>query len=224
MYLAFNIQLSDIIGIVSAIIALLLGISSIQQNNKQMKASNKQAMFDRRYKIYLLLQHMDKLCNENLHLLDDGSLMASEFVASCLTNSVHFYQICNVFEKNENSDDQTKFLSLIEELKDYGVQAHLLFSENHAIYISKYFENYSNLLDEMRKCNILIDKIRNMPNEICGTNEQVTQRQQDMLQSDLVKTIEKDVKKYKDTLYDLHNDYEINKKQLDEYLSLSNIE
>ena len=222
MNLLLEIQVSDIVEIISIIVALFLGILSIRQSNKQIKISNKQAMFDKRYKIYLLLQHMDKLCNDNLKLLNsDRPLIAVNFVASCLTNSVHFYQICDGFSKNENNIAQIKFLSLIEELKDYGTQAKLLFPQKHALYISRYFKNYADLLAEMKKYDALLNNVNDIPNRMCGTKEQKIMCQQNILQGDFAKGIEKDVIKYKESLNNLHNEYKINKKQLDKYLTLS---
>lgn len=222
MSLLCEIRISDIIEILSTIVALLIGVQSIRQSNKEIKMSNKQAMFEKRYEIYLLLQHMDELCNDNLNLLNRGEhLGAIDFVASCLTNSVHFYQICDGFGKIDDNDAQTKFLSLIEELKDYGVQARLLFPKKHALYISRYFENYANLLAEMRRYEILLNNVNSIPDITFETNEQKMVYQQATLQGDLAKGIENDVKKYEESLHNLHNEYETNKKQLDKYLTLS---
>lgn len=173
MSLLCEIRISDIIETLSTMVALLIGVLSIRQSNKEIKMSNKQAMFEKRYEIYLLLQHMDELCNDNLNLLNRNEHFgAIDFVASCLTNSVHFYQICDGFGKNDNNDAQTKFLSLIEELKDYGVQARLLFPKKHALYISRYFENYANLLTEMRRYEKLLNSINSIPDITFETNEQ----------------------------------------------------
>ena len=222
MSLLCEIRISDIIEILSTIVALLIGVQSIRQSNKEIKMSNKQAMFEKRYEIYLLLQHMDELCNDNLNLLNRGEhLEAIDFVASCLTNSVHFYQICDGFGKIDDNDAQTKFLSLIEELKDYDVQARLLFPKKHALYISRYFENYANLLTEMRRYEILLNNVKSIPDITFETNEQKMVYQQATLQGDLAKGIENDVKKYEESLHNLHNEYETNKKQLDKYLTLS---
>lgn len=222
MSLLCEIRISDIIEILSTIVALLIGVQSIRQSNKEIKMSNKQAMFEKRYEIYLLLKHMDELCNDNLNLLKRGEhLEAIDFVASCLTNSVHFYQICGGFGKIDDNDAQTKFLSLIEELKDYGVQARLLFPKKHALYISRYFENYANLLTEMRRYEILLNNVKSIPDITFESNEQKMVYQQATLQGDLAKGIENDVKKYEESLHNLHNEYETNKKQLDKYLTLS---
>lgn len=223
MNLLYEIHLTDAIGIISVIVALSLGIVSILQSNKQIKNSNKQAMFDKRYEIYLLLYHMDELCNENLNIINtNDALMPADFVASCLTNSVYFYQISEGFGENgSNNNAQAKFLSLIEKLKDRGKQAKLLFPKKHSSYISKYFENYADLLNEMKKYDILINDAEKLPDKMLGTNEQKMKAQQNLLQGDLAKSIRNDAEKYKEALYDLHRKYETNRKHLDKYLTLS---
>lgn len=196
------ITLSDCIQIASIVVALSIGIASIRQNNKQLEVANKQALFDRRYKIYLLLKHMDKLCNENLSLITDkNGLKGVEFIATCLTNSVHFYHICDVFEKGETSNKQVEFLSLIEELRDYGIQATLIFPPKHSEYIKSYFIAYADLLTEMRRYSILLEGTK-------GLNEE------------LAKRIESDALEYKENLGNLHNKYEKEKNSLREYLAL----
>lgn len=61
MSLLCEIRISDIIETLSTMVALLIGVLSIRQSNKEIKMSNKQAMFEKRYEIYLLLQHMDEM-------------------------------------------------------------------------------------------------------------------------------------------------------------------
>lgn len=214
-----KMRISDIIEAASAIIALLIGLLSMWQNNRQIKILNKQTLFDKRYKIWLLLQHMDNLCTNNLRLLNrNDSLMAVDFIAACLVNSVHFYQMYDGFVKGEDDDAQTKFLALADNLKDYGVQAKLLFPEKYASYISEYFNNYVDLLLAMKKYDRLLCNISNISDEMFKTNERKMEYQDSMLHGDLAKNIESDVNVYKKKLCDLHSEYEMNKKQLSEYL------
>lgn len=223
MNLLYEIHITDAIGIISIIVALSLGIASILQSNKQIRFSNKQAMFDKRYEIYLLLYHMDKLCNENLNIINtNDTLIPVDFVASCLTNSVYFYKISEGFGKNRSDDNaRVEFLSLIEKLKDRGKQAKLLFPKKHSSYISKYFDNYADLLCEMKKYDILLNDAEELPDKMLGTNEQKMKTQQNLLQGDLAESIRNDAEKYRETLYNLHSEYETNKKLLDKYLTLS---
>lgn len=201
------------------IISLFIGVLSMWQNNRKTKISNKQTLFDKRCKICLLLQHMDNLCTNNLSLLDgNDSLMAVDFIAACLVNSVHFYQMYDGFIKGEDDNAQTKFLSLINELKDYEMQAKLLFPEKHASYISEYFNNYANLLVAMRKYDRLLYNINNVPDRMFRTNERKMEYQESMLHGTSAKNIESDVNMYKKKLCDLHSEYEMNKKQLKKYL------
>ena len=223
MNLLYEIHITDAIGIISIIVALSLGIASNLQSNKQIRFSNKQAMFDKRYEIYLLLYHMDKLCNENLNIINtNDTLIPVDFVASCLTNSVYFYKISEGFGKNRSDDNaRVEFLSLIKKLKDRGKQAKLLFPKKHSSYISKYFDNYADLLYEMRKYDILLNDAEELPDKMLGTNEQKMKTQQNLLQGDLAESIRNDAEKYRETLYNLHSEYETNKKLLDKYLTLS---
>lgn len=212
-------EISDIIEVASVTIALFIGLLSMWQNNRQIKILNKQTLFDKRYKICLLLQHMDSLCTDNLSLLDENdSLMAVNSIVACLVNSAHFRQMYDGFCKVEDNKAQTKFLVLIDNLKDYGMQAKLLFPEKHASYISEYFNNYANLLVAMRKYDRLLYNISNIPDEMFRTNGRKMERQESMLHGTLAKNIESDVNMYKKKLRDLHSEYEMNKKQLKKYL------
>lgn len=212
-------EISDIIEVASVIIALFIGLLSMWQNNRQIKILNKQTLFDKRYKICLLLQHMDSLCTDNLSLLDENdSLMAVNFIAARLVNSAHFRQMYDGFSKVEDNKAQTKFLALTDNLKDYGMQAKLLFPEKHASYISEYFNNYANLLVAMRKYDRLLCNISNIPDEMFRTNERKMKCQESMLHGTSAKNIESDVNMYKKKLRDLHSKYEMNKKQLKKYL------
>lgn len=73
----------------------------------------------------------------------------------------------------------------------------------------------------MRRYEKLLNSINSIPDITFETNEQKMVYQQATLQGDLAKGIENDVKKYKESLNDLHGEYKINKKQLDKYLTLS---
>lgn len=216
------IKISDFTQIASVIVALLLGFISILQTGKQIKNSNKQSLFDKRCDIFLLLQHMDKLCNENLNLLHaDDSMNSLKSIASLLTNSSRFYRMCNIFDKNQNNDAQVEFLSLLEDLKDFGVKSKLLFPKKYAQCISDYFESYADLLNEMHKYDVLLNDIKSSANTIVGTDEQRMNYQQSALNGDLAENVRKDVRRYKESLFALHNEYESIKKQLIKYLTLT---
>lgn len=222
MELSNEIYITDFISIISVTIALIFGIISIRQNSKQIEISNKQSLFDKRYKIYLLLQHMDHLCNNNLELIDENnSLILSDFIAACITNSVHFYHLCDIFDKNKKDTCQTEFLSLIEELKDYGLQAQLLFPKEYAAFISSYFNYYTDLLSDIYKYSRALDYTKNELDKIPEANKQNVDYMQILSNNISVNNIEINIKKCKESLLELHNIYNDKIESLTKYLTLA---
>lgn len=218
-----EISVSDWVQVIAIIVAIILGITSIYQNNRQLKISNKQSLFDRRFEVYRLLQHIDKLCADNIEFIDytKDKLIDAKFDMVFLTNSNDFYHLCDIFDE-KGCNLQKDFLSRIEKIKDMGMQATLIFPEIYSIYIQKYFENYANLISELRKYYMLIENIKSLREKLYMYDENyIKECQQKQLSEPMAQNIINNLTTYKNNLQNLHMSYDKNIVKLIKYLSLT---
>lgn len=214
---------TDVITSIGVFVSLIFGVVGILFTQQQITLSNKQALFDKRYECYRLLTHIHSLCEQNLRLINTGKkerLMAVDFVASLLTNSVDFYKMTNVFNEGSSQTDKVTFLSGVEFLKDKSLQASFLFPKEQADFIASYFSNYGNLLNELHKYKCLLDNIKDIPKCMIGTPSQIAEEQQKMLHGELADELLNNIDTYKSKLEELNEIYSNNIAFLSAYMTL----
>lgn len=217
-----QINLSDGIQIFAVIVSLLLGLFGIIISKYQIVQSNKQDLFDKRFEMYELLRRIDSLC-DNLSLIPsnkDDKIYAVDFIAACMTNSSSLYKITKSFNDEYDTEFQQCFLNTIEWLKSLSDKSKLLFPPKYSKFISKYFDDYANILTEMHKYKSLLNTTKNLSKNFLGSDAELRKEQDRLLNGELEKTIHQDVDKYKRNLQNLHNEYATNIEKIDKYLSL----
>lgn len=175
-------EISDTIQCVAVVFSLIFGVVGIYISINQIKISNKQALFDKRLKIYQLLEIL-KQNQEEANLIkiikpedtiDTGRFMAFLTNNGWLENMMYGWN--DDLEKKEN---HMNFLKRIEEIRLFGMQGGILFD----VYVLKYFYTYADLL----QC---FYKYRRFQRS-CNGNVKEDKQLEAKLHSDIVNTYKK---------------------------------
>ena len=144
-----------------ALITAVIAIYALYQTSVQIRLSNKQFLFDKRLKVYMIVDGLMSLCNDNPQIF-------KEYRKSCRTNDLNFiYMINNTYLeeqadviKNTLSDPYHKnFLKKIEELETYATEATLIFNKKYSNTIGGFVNAYKKILFKMYQYQILTDNI-----------------------------------------------------------------
>lgn len=141
----------------SAIAAIVaLGISCWQ-----IMASNRQALFERRLRLWTeVLQLVQMQDSAQGALKDDGEpIFAVDLIFGLYTNSVSMYKFPDALS-SDNSKARIEFLSALEDLRVDSQQALFVFKGDSAEVISKYIYSYQTLLSELYRYGILVEKMK----------------------------------------------------------------
>lgn len=152
MLLDWNFWLSLITASV-AVIALL-------QTAHQTKVGNKQHLFDRRLKAYMLAKGLVNLCKENYTQLqskeDDNPLFANDLIFVWLTNNTYMEQQAGAIKHPLEQPYHVEFLKKCEELKELAEELQLYFNGKAAMQYSDFVSAYRNTLFSMYQYQITL--------------------------------------------------------------------
>ena len=95
-----------------------------------------------------------------------------------------------------------------------------MFPKEQADFIANYFNNYSNLLNELHKYKCFLDKTKDIPKNMMGTPSQVAEAQQKMLHGELADELLNNIDTYKSKLEELNEIYLNNIEFLCAYMTL----
>lgn len=221
----FNISISDMIEITAIIISLITSIKAINLTKEQIKLSNKQELFKSRFEIYRLIKKIDELCSNNLMLLDKSDkddIMAIGLLMNCLTNSVDFYEAILVITNEDNLEYKKRFLTIIEKLKDKGLESQLLFPYNYSDFIYNYFNSYAKLLTKMHQYSKIIDKTYKIRNNSTLSEKEKNDEINKLLHGKMKNDITNEMFEYKDELEQLHNRFKSSIEELEKYMNIAN--
>ena len=134
---------------------------------KQIKESNKQALFEKRLKIYMISEGLYKLVTETTNMLDIPSEVD-------IDNAIHFHNMINNSQLNHLAsvipepinakglspiklpDAQRDFLTKKEEMLQQAQAAELIFEEPINFIVSNFISDYILLLDGRRRYEIFL--------------------------------------------------------------------
>lgn len=148
----WSIILSGVTGF-AAICALILTLLQIRQ-------SNKQKMFDRRIKIWTIVEGLSNLCENNAEYLKSKQLepdLSNDLHFLWMTNNSFLYDVSDAICVEANRIKQPVLLRKIELLKELSVEASLTYRGSVASYISQFLVAYEELLFSMYQYEILLD-------------------------------------------------------------------
>ena len=140
----------------AALIALYLSV-------RQMQLSNKQQLFDRRLKAYMLANSIISLCKENYMWLSEKReaepQLANDFVFMWFTNNTYMESQAKAIKHPLEQPFHNDFLKKREELRSMAIEFELIFKGNTALLYSNFLRDYEKTLAVMYQYQIIIKKI-----------------------------------------------------------------
>lgn len=157
-----DILKENIFSIITAIVAII----AIFQTSKQLKMSNKQFLFNKRIKNYLIFYVIYELYMDNIKLLDYSDEKSDEAIIvdiqfSQLTNNCYLKDITKIINNPKNNDYKTEFLIKLEDMKRIATEISFLFQNKYGLALHDFIVCYQNVLLEMYKYQILLDTMLN---------------------------------------------------------------
>lgn len=160
-------KIENLIQIVLSVITMAGIWVAYRSSYKQIENSNKQALFEKRLKIFMTSEGLYKLVSETDNML----VLPSEVD---INNAYDFHRMINNSELNhlasvmpeplngegpspiELPDAQREFLTKMEEIRQQAQAAELIFEEPINSTVSNFISDYILLLDGRRKYEILL--------------------------------------------------------------------
>lgn len=146
-----------------SVITAIVAVVALIQTQVQIKVSNKQHLFDKRIKNYLIAEGLVQLYEKNQLSLKhekDEPILAIDFEFFLLTNNTFLEQITRVISNTLEPSIQKEFLIKLENIKDIAAKIKFLFSKESAVLLGDFVMRYQELLFSMYKYKILIDKMQ----------------------------------------------------------------
>ena len=170
---------------VAAFIALYLSV-------RQIQLSNKQQLFDRRLKAYMLANSIISLCKENYMWLSEKReaepQLTNDFVFMWFTNNTYMESQAKAILQQLEQPFHNDFLKKLEELRSMAIEFKLIFKGDVALLYCDFLRDYEKTLTAMYKYQIIIKKINEENSKHPRSLEELAQ-----LFSE---------EKYRDSLYD----------------------
>lgn len=136
----------------AAVCALVLTLLQIRQ-------SNKQKMFDRRIKVWMIVEGLCNLCESSMEYLRAKQMepdLSNDLHFFWMTNNSFLYEVSDVIHVETDREKQSVLLSKIELIKEISVEASLIYRGKVAHYISQFLIGYEELLYVMYQYEILL--------------------------------------------------------------------
>ena len=141
---------------VAAFIALYLSV-------RQIQLSNKQQLFDRRLKAYMLANSIISLCKENYMWLSEKReaepQLTNDIVFMWFTNNTYMESQAKAILQPLEQPFHNDFLKKLEELRSMAIEFKLIFKGDVALLYCDFLRDYEKTLTAMYKYQIIIKKI-----------------------------------------------------------------
>lgn len=138
-------------------------LSALYLSVRQMQLSNKQQLFDRRLKAYMLANSIISLCKENYMWLSEKReaepQLANDFVFRWFTNNIYMESQAKAIKHPLKQPFHNDFLKKREELRSMAIEFELIFKGNTALLYSNFLRDYEKTLAVMYQYQIIIKKI-----------------------------------------------------------------
>lgn len=152
-----------IITCLATITSSVLAVVAIFQTKKQIELSNKQNLFKDRVTGYLILKGLINLYNENRKQIEEEKkeeiYSNCEFLFYGMINNSYLEPMGEVMKSPLHNPEQKEFLKLLEDLRNNAEKMEFIFEGEVAIKIKEFMLAYAELLMELYKYRILIDKM-----------------------------------------------------------------
>lgn len=155
--------ITSIITCLATITSSVLAVVAIFQTKKQIELSNKQNLFKDRVTGYLILKGLINLYNENRKQIEEEKkeeiYFNCEFLFYEMINNSYLEPMGEVMKFPLHNPEQKEFLKLLEDLRNNAEKMEFIFEGEVAIKIKEFMLAYAELLMELYKYRILIDKM-----------------------------------------------------------------
>lgn len=140
----------------AAIIALIISCS-------QMRLSNKQSLFDRRLKAYMLVQGLIGLCKEYLDAIlrerTSKPVYSIDSIFAEITNNSYMESQADAIKNPLQAPYHQNFLRKREELRSLAMEFEFIFKGPEVLSYSNFIRAYENTLMEMYRYKMVIDRM-----------------------------------------------------------------
>ena len=141
---------------IAAFIAIYLSV-------RQIQLSNKQQLFDRRLKAYMLVNGIISLCRENYMWIsgkrEAEPQLTNDFFSMGLTNNTYMESQAKTIQQPLEQPFHNEFLKKLEELRSVAMEFELIFKGDIALQYSNFLRDYEKTLAVMYQYQIIIKKI-----------------------------------------------------------------
>lgn len=156
----------------AAIVAIVISI-------EQIKNSNKQHLFDRRLRVYLIVMELIESCKNNVTRLtpkDNGGIFwENEILFVWLTNNTFMEEQANAIRHPLEQPHHRSFLRKREEIRNIAVEISIIFHFSEACDYANFLNAYEQALFAMYQYQIIINDIKAY-NEKQPTSEETLQK------------------------------------------------
>lgn len=147
----------SVITALTATLALVLSV-------RQIRLSNKQQLFDRRLKVYMLANSLISLCKDNYIWLspkrEQIPQFANDYIFIWLTNNTYMENQADAIEHPLEQPFHKEFLQKREELRITAAEIELIFKGKVALAYSNFLRSYEAALAAMYEYQIIVDEMQ----------------------------------------------------------------
>ena len=160
--------MSDTIQIIIGTLGLIVAVIAIFMTRSEIKAQNKQCLFDQRTANYVACKKFYNLVRDNFNLLkvtqekDEPIEVATLF--SFLMNCTFLEEGAGIINDTENLDLKKKFLRKIEYLITVSEKSRMLFPSEIGEPLGNFVFAFQDTLIQLYKYQVLLELIRNFQN------------------------------------------------------------
>lgn len=142
---------------------------------RQIRLSNKQQLFDRRLKAYMMANSIISLCKENYVFLSEKRKaepqFANDLVFVWLTNNTYMEGQAEAIEHPLEQPFHKELLKKREELRNMAMEFEFIFKGNVASLYGNFLRDYENALAVMYQYEIIIRKMKEENEKYPHTSE-----------------------------------------------------
>lgn len=158
---------------IAAFIAIYLSV-------RQIQLSNKQQLFDRRLKAYMLVNSIISPCRENYMWIsgkrEAEPQLTNDFFFMGLKNNAYMESQAKALQHPQEQPFYNDFLKKLEELRSMAIEFELIFKGDVALLYCDFLRDYEKTLTAMYKYQIIIKKINEENSKYPRSLEELSQQ------------------------------------------------
>lgn len=148
--------------IVSSVTAFA-AIAALVLNNRQIKLSNKQHLFDKRLENYIIASGLLQLYREHSKIINykiDEPIFSIDMQFMWFTNNSYLEKISSAINNPLHGESHKELLIKLEGLKEVSTKIKFLFSSKESIILGDFIFYYQNFLFVMYQYNVLLQDLK----------------------------------------------------------------